>query len=130
MKAKLSGALDSDKGKNFRMGHNRLLEYFRKAAPDPNNPGRSFFNEDAITYLSKVNALSPCPHWCGIFALWAHKAANINVGCVIREGNYHYILIGPVYFGENGQEVMDTIEGNTNWHSEVARNEKSINLQT
>jgi hypothetical protein len=71
--AKLPGGKDSTNGRTLRMGHDKLLKYFRLAAP-------SVFNEDAIKYLATPGQLAPCPHWCGIFALWAIKAANVPVG--------------------------------------------------
>jgi putative peptidoglycan binding protein len=71
--AKTSGGKDSTNGRTFRMGHHKLLKYFRLAAPN-------VFNEDAIQYLTTPGQLAPCPHWCGIFALWAVKSANVPVG--------------------------------------------------
>jgi hypothetical protein len=71
--AKSPGGKDSTNARTFRMGHEKLLKYFRLAAPN-------VFNEDAIKYLTTPGQLAPCPHWCGIFALWAVKAANVPVG--------------------------------------------------
>jgi hypothetical protein len=71
--AKFPGGKDSTNGRTLRMGHDKLLKYFRLAAPN-------VFNEDAIKYLTTPGQLAPCPHWCGIFALWAIKAANVPVG--------------------------------------------------
>ncbi|NJO14340.1 MAG: peptidoglycan-binding protein [Thioploca sp.] len=147
--AKRRGALDAGKNKYFRAGHTQLLEYFRKAAPDPNNPGKTFFTEDDIAYLSQENQLSPCPSWCGIFALWAYKAANIQVGnwilgCGIDSvqrfkrihypqkgdigyvgGPYqHMVLIERVYL-LRGWTMIDTIEGNSEPDSAIQKKKRS-----
>ena len=76
--AKLPGAQDlSDPRKrSFRMGHTRLLKYFRATGAASATP----FMEAAVTYLEKQGQLAPMPHWCGIFALWAVKTAGMNVG--------------------------------------------------
>jgi hypothetical protein len=143
--AKRPGAFDPNRKKNFRAGHIRLLEYFRKAAPDLKKPGKTFYSEDGITYLDKPFQLSPCPHWCGIFALWAHKEANIQVGTWILSGGIssvrgfhvtpiprkgdvgyvggkfqHMLLVERVYL-LNGQVMIDTIEGNSNPDSAIQR---------
>jgi len=76
--AKLPGAQDlSDARKrSFRMGHTRLLKYFRATGAASATP----FMEAAVTYLEKPGQLAPMPHWCGIFALWSVKTAGMNVG--------------------------------------------------
>ncbi|MCK5437838.1 MAG: peptidoglycan-binding protein [Desulfobulbaceae bacterium] len=146
--AKKRGAFDPNRKKYFRAGHIRLLEYFRKAAPDPKRPGKILFREDDITYLSKPFELSPCPHWCGIFALWAHKEANIQVGTwklgggissvhgfhvtpIPKKGDIgyvggkyqHMLLIERVYL-LNGQIMIDTIEGNSEPDSAIQKKQR------
>jgi peptidoglycan hydrolase-like protein with peptidoglycan-binding domain len=76
--AKLAGARDlSDPRKrSYRLGHTRLLKYFRVTGAAKATP----FMEQAVTYLEKSGQLAPMPHWCGIFALWAVKTAGMNVG--------------------------------------------------
>jgi hypothetical protein len=146
--AKISGGFDPNKKKHFRAGHNRLLEYFRKAAPDPKNPGKTVFNENAITYLDKPNQLTPCPHWCGIFTVWAHKKANIPVGNwklgggissvqgfhltpIPQKGDVgyvggkyqHMVLVERVYLLD-GQIMIDTIEGNSEPDSAIQKKKR------
>ncbi|MCD4722915.1 MAG: peptidoglycan-binding protein [Desulfobacula sp.] len=146
--AKMPGTLDASKNKYFRAGYVRLLEYFRKAAPDPKKHGKTLFNEDNITYLSKPFQLPPCPHWCGIFALWAHKEANIQVGTWklgrgifsvqgfhptqnprkadigYVGGKYqHMVLIERVYL-LNNQIMIDTIEGNSEPDSAIKKKQR------
>ena len=62
--------------KDFRLGFARLSVYFHVAAPAFFGPGMQ--TEENITHLKdKIKPdLAPLPHWCGIFALWAHKAAG------------------------------------------------------
>lgn len=147
--AKAPGAFDSNKRKHFRAGHTRLLEYFRKAAPDPSNFGKTIFNEEAICYLEKPNQLAPCPHWCGIFAVWAHKAANIPVGAwklgggissvqgfhvttVPKKGDVgyvggqyqHMVLVERIY-SVGSQIMVATIEGNSEPDSAIRKKQRT-----
>jgi hypothetical protein len=78
--AKSAGGIDPTNKRTLRLGHDKLLKYFRVAAPNSKQPGTTYFGEDAIKYLSQPGQLSPCPHWCGIFALWAYKTAGAGVG--------------------------------------------------
>jgi hypothetical protein len=55
-------------GRYRRRGWDRLLEYFRVAAPGS-------LSDDNITYVGR-----PLPSWCGIFALWAIKSSGLPVG--------------------------------------------------
>lgn len=144
--AKRPGALDPVKKKHFRAGYNRLLEYFRIAAPDPKNHGKTVFDEDAIIYLNKPGELSPCPNWCGIFCVWAHKMAHIPVGNwklgggiyhvsgfrhtdIPQKGDVWYVggkydhmaLIERVYL-LNGRIMIDTIDGNSEPDSTINKN--------
>ena len=76
--AKLPGGKDpaDARKRSFRMGHTRLLKYFRATGAASATP----FMEAAVTDLEKQGQLAPMPHWCGIFALWAVKTAGMNVG--------------------------------------------------
>lgn len=76
--AKLPGGKDpaDPRKRTFRMGHPRLLKYFRVTGAASATP----YMEAAVTYLEKQGQLAPMPHWCGIFALWAVKTAGMNVG--------------------------------------------------
>jgi hypothetical protein len=133
--------------KRLRRGYPRLLEYFRLA--DPNE----VFARTNIKYLATENTLAPCPHWCGIFAVWAHKAAGTpglgnwvqGVGISAVSGfrrlganeipmpadiGYlssfnHHVLVRRAYPGSGGQLLFDTIEGNSSPGSVVATRERS-----
>jgi len=76
--AKLPGGKDptDSRKRTFRMGHTRLLKYFRVTGAATATP----YMELAVTYLEKQGQLAPMPHWCGIFALWAVRAAGMSVG--------------------------------------------------
>jgi peptidoglycan hydrolase-like protein with peptidoglycan-binding domain len=138
--AKVSGGPDPQKpGKQFRKGHDRLLKYFRIAAPKAGASNQTVFDENAIRYLAVPGQLAPMPHWCGIFALWAVKTAGMAVGTwvtgsgissvtgfkqVAREAAaagdvgyvgqpfQHHFIIEQV-FDQNGVRVASTIEGNS-----------------
>ena len=139
--AKQSGGIDpADSHKrSFRMGYRRLLKYFRVAAPKPGAVDRSETDEDVITHLITPGELAPMPHWCGIFALWAIKAAGMPVGTWKTGGGMgqvsgfrgilpgsigpgdvgfvakpfqHHFLIDQV-FVEGGIRMVTTIEGNS-----------------
>jgi hypothetical protein len=143
--AKLSAGKDpSDpQGRQLRMGHTKLLKYFRISVPQPGNPNRRAVSEDAIKYFSRVGRvdnvgqLAPMPDWCGIFALWAVKAAGASAGTwVMRSGissvrgfrqikspmpgdvgyvdkpfQHHFIV--RWLWPEGGSVKVDTIEGNS-----------------
>lgn len=135
--AKMAGAMEN--GKTTRKGYEKLLEYFRVSAPAAGQQGKSYFNEDGIKYLSKPGELSPCPHWCGIFALYVLKTAGMNVGNWImskgissvsgirtvsknsaepgdigylNNGFEHHVVIIDV-FEKGGVKKVKTIEGNS-----------------
>ena len=133
--------------KALRKGYLRLLEYFRLTDPS------EVFARDNIKYLAKENTLAPCPHWCGIFALWAHKTAGTpGVGTWVQGvgisavpgfrtlkatelpmpadigyvgGQWqHHVLIRQAR-PKNGLLVFDTVEGNSSPGSVVATREAS-----
>lgn len=133
--------------KALRKGYLRLLEYFRLA--DPNQ----VFARADIKYLAKQNTLGPCPHWCGIFTLWAHKMAGTaglgnwvqgtGISAVqgfrvlklnelpmpadigyIGEPFQHHVLVRQAR-PQNGLLVFDTVEGNSSPGSVVATREAS-----
>lgn len=138
--AKLPGGIDPANTRTLRLGHDRLLKYFRLSAPNPGVPDTTFFNEDAIKYLITPGQLAPMPHWCGIFALWCLKTANLQVGNwkmgfgissvsgikqiipktkamkgdvgYVNNGFEHHFIIEEV-FQEGGKTKMRTIEGNS-----------------
>lgn len=133
--------------KALRKGYLRLLEYFRLS--DPNQ----VFTRDDIKYLATQNTLGPCPHWCGIFALWAHKLAGTSglgnwvrgVGISAVQGfrtlkanelpmpadigyvgdpYQHHVLVQRAR-PQNGVLVFDTVEGNSFPGSVIATRESS-----
>ena len=139
--------------KDFRLGYARLSVYFHVAAPAFFGVGMQ--TEENITHLrDKANpSLAPLPHWCGIFALWAHKTAGTpNVGVwVVGTGIgsvsgfknvkqdaplmpadvgfvstpfQHHVLIERVYL-EGGEEYVDTIEGNSSPGSSINLRKRS-----
>jgi Putative peptidoglycan binding domain len=160
--AKLSAGKDSSdpQRRQLRMGHAKLLKYFRTSWPAPGSPNRSAVSEDAIKYFARVGGadqvgrLEPLPHWCGIFALWAIKAAGANVGTwrggfgigsvpgfhqihaplpgdvgyVDQPFQHHFII--RWLWPEGGNVQIDTIEGNSPPSSNFSfkrRNLKEVN---
>jgi len=137
--AKLSIEYDYDADLRLRWGYQKLLNYFRTSAPKPGHLGETVFNEDDISYLTDPGNLAPCPHWCGIFALWAIKTAGMSVGdWVVSKGisvvsgfsqinaidvdkgdvgyvdkpfNHHFIIDNV--FTQGGIMKVNTIEGNS-----------------
>ena len=137
--AKLSIEYDYDADLRLRWGYQKLLNYFRTSAPKPGHLGETVFNEDDISYLTDPGNLAPCPHWCGIFALWAIKTAGMSVGTwVVSKGisvvsgfsqinasdvdkgdvgyvdkpfNHHFIIDN--LFTQGGIMKVNTIEGNS-----------------
>jgi len=137
--AKLSIEYDYDADLPLRWGYQKLLKYFRTSAPQPGQLNQSVFNEDSIMYLTTPGELAPCPHWCGIFALWAIKTAGMIVGnwvvskgisvvsgfSQIKAGDVdkgdvgyvhkpfmHHFIIDNV-FVQGGVRKVNTIEGNS-----------------
>jgi hypothetical protein len=138
--AKLPGGKDPSNNRTFRRGHDNLLKYFRMAAPNPANPGTTFYNENDITYLTEANQLGPMRDWCGIFALWVYKMAGLPVGSW-RDGfgigsvagikqNFqkkgdlrgcigfinafqHHFIIEDVFTSDLGIKMVKTVEGNS-----------------
>lgn len=139
--------------KDFRLGFARLSVYFHVAAPAFFGPGMQ--TEENITHLKdKIKPdLAPLPHWCGIFALWAHKAAGtagigtwvVNAGIssvtgfkTVGQGApllpadigfvptpfQHHVLVERAYFVD-GFEYVDTIEGNSSPGSAINIRAKS-----
>jgi hypothetical protein len=143
--AKRSGAIDSSvvPPRNTRLGFDRLVTYFRIAAPNPRNPTKSLYPESDVTYLPKGGGLAPMPDWCGIFALWAIKVAGCQVGTWVPgsgissvrgfktvktpkmgdigydpQPKQHHFLVVKVY-EKGGSRFLETIEGNSGISSEV-----------
>ncbi|UOQ96259.1 peptidoglycan-binding protein [Hymenobacter sp. 5317J-9] len=71
IEAKLRGA------DGFRKGWQKLKILFETAAPDYVQSG---WEENNLKRSTSVSNTAGIPHWCGIFALWAHRAAGLNVG--------------------------------------------------
>lgn len=131
---------------SLRKGHLRLLEYFRLADP------AQVFSRDGIKYLRKADSLEGCPHWCGVFALWAHKMAGTpNIGTWQQgvgisavqgfrvlsadetpmpadigyiEALQHHVLVRRTY-PKNGSMYFETVEGNSSPGSVVATRDDS-----
>lgn len=153
---KLGGGIDPQSGQEVRKGYEKLLTYFRVSAPDPKNPGHSYFNEDNIKYLIKPGEVAPMAHWCGIFALYCLKMANMNVGTwvqgsgissvkgirairpkdlnpgdigFVNNGLEHHFIIEDVVT-EQGRLVAKTIEGNSAPNSNFHRGTRPISSIT
>ncbi|MEO7253785.1 MAG: peptidoglycan-binding domain-containing protein [Casimicrobium sp.] len=154
LNAALSGGIDpANPSKHFRLGHQRLAVYFHLAAPAYFLPGMQ--TEENIRHQKDGASptLAPLPHWCGIFALWAHKTAGTpNMGTwvvgagiaavsgfksvpsagvlmpadigYISSPHQHHVLIERVYL-EGGMECIDTIEGNSFVGSSINIRKKS-----
>lgn len=124
IKAKQSG------GGGERYGAKELWEIFKLAAP-------GIWSEEDIKTLGK-----PYPSWCGIFSVWAHKKAGIDLGNwqmgkgvtafgtlkpttspqpgdigYIDQPYQHHCIVTKV----NG-DTIDSIDGNSGWFSEVIEN--------
>ena len=151
VEAKNPGGKDASNGRTFRKGHERLLEYFRLAAPDPAKPGSTYFGDNEIQYLKTQGSLAPMPHWCGIFALWAVKTALIPAG--FNAGNWkmgygldrnyfygltskpqkgdvayknepyqHHAIVYDVQTDETNKTIIETIDGNSGASSTITHN--------
>ena len=151
--ARWPGATDPTNGRRFRQGYQRLLMYFRTAAPSPKEPGTTYYGDDNVTYLpahfGQKDSSDSIPKWCGIFALWAVKAAGLLVGDWVdgkgiggvarfvgtttpRKGDVayknaenHHAVVYQIRTDEKGRKLITTIEGNSghNLGSSVTRNE-------
>ena len=153
--AKLGAGLDPRdiQGRQFRSGCDKLLSYFRLAAPDPKNPNQTFYNEDNIIHLIVPGQLEPMPHWCGIFALWAIKTAvagrlagtwkdGSGIGSVLGFHNVvkpdlgdvgfvsapfqHHFIIREAPFQEAGVTKVRTVEGNSSPDSRFSFKTRTI----
>jgi len=150
--AKLSVEYDYDADLPLRWGYQKLLKYFRTSAPKPGQLNQSVFNEDNIMYLTTPGELAPCPHWCGIFALWAIKTAGMNVGTwvvgsgiasvsgfknvssldvdkgdvgFVSDPFQHHFIIDNV-FTEGGVRKVNTIEGNSSPSSNFSLKTRTV----
>jgi hypothetical protein len=117
-------------GGDERYGAKELWEIFKLAAP-------GIWSEEDIKTLGK-----PYPSWCGIFSVWAHKKAGIDLGNwqigkgvtafgtlkqttspqagdigYIHDPFQHHCIVTKV----NG-DTIDSIDGNSGWFSEVIEN--------
>jgi len=144
-------AAGSTKPRRYRQGYPRLLRYFRTSAPDPQKPGSTYFHDDAVIYLAHPGSLTPLPHWCGIFALWAIKSALVPVGnwkmgggigvvagfgvtktprrgdvAVLEHPFQHHAVVHTVYEDQQGATRVITIDGNSGTTSTITRNDNSL----
>jgi hypothetical protein len=68
------GAVDPDTGRTFRLGHDRLEEYFAIAWGEPGQG----YELDAIRYLDTgKEGARGLVSWCGIFALWCLRTGGV-----------------------------------------------------
>jgi hypothetical protein len=150
--AVLPGGKDPSNGRTYRKGHQRLLEYFRVAAPSTKPPDTTLFHDDAVVYLHQPGQLHPMPHWCGIFALWVVKTALVNAslgtwqmgGSIYHVAGFapikspkrgdiavkaqpwqHHAIVHTAYRNDAGQDRIITIDGNSKASSTISRNESS-----
>jgi len=153
--AKVGAGLDPTdiQGRQFRWGCDKLLKYFRVAAPDPKNANQTFYNEDDIIHLIVPGQLEPMRHWCGIFALWAIKTAvparivgtwkdGSGIGSVLGVHNVsqpdlgdvgfvsvpfqHHFIIREAPFQEEGVTKVRTVEGNSSPDSRFSFKTRAI----
>ena len=117
----------------FRQGWQRLKAIFELAAPAFIGPG---WEENNLKRSTAVSNQAGIPHWCGIFAVWATRAAGRPVGTwqigtgIARTPGFRSITPGQVQRGDIGyinqpyqhhfivREVnpdgtIDTIDGNS-----------------
>jgi hypothetical protein len=152
--ARYPGPVDPKNGRKFRQGYTHLLKYFRTAAPSPTQPGTTYYDDAKVTYLpvgfGQKDSSDSIPMWCGIFALWAVKAAGLQVGNwvdgegigrvsffdrtdVPRKGDIayknaerHHAVVFQVRTDEMGKTLVTTIDGNSGFGGSITRNEGPI----
>lgn len=134
------------------MGHEKLLKYFRIAAPKAGAINQTYYSEYNIRYLVVPLKIEPMPHWCGIFALWAIKTAMVPVGTWVDGGGIgsvsgfklinktsaapgdvgyihtpfqHHFLIEQV-FVQSGVKWVKTIEGNSSPSSNFSFQDREL----
>ncbi|HEX8659733.1 MAG TPA: peptidoglycan-binding domain-containing protein [Hymenobacter sp.] len=136
----------------FRKGWQKLKVIFETAAPDYIRAG---WEENNLKRSTAVSNTAGIPHWCGIFALWAHRAAGLNVGtwkigkgiganpafrsipaAQVKKGDVgyinqpyqHHFIVREVY----PDGTIDTIDGNSAATSTISTKsrvpKKSISL--
>lgn len=73
----------------YRTGADYLWMIIHDAAPSYTEQLKRYYSlEDKKTHnakpknwrINESDELAPCPHWCGIFALYCHKQAGLGVG--------------------------------------------------
>ncbi|GAA3948317.1 hypothetical protein GCM10022406_32690 [Hymenobacter algoricola] len=124
----------------FRKGWRQLKAIFELAAPAYIRPG---WEEANLKRSVSVSNQAGIPHWCGIFAVWATRAAGLNVGTwqigtgISRTPGFRQISPAQVKKGDVGyvnqpfqhhflvREVhpdgtIDTIDGNSAGTSTVS----------
>jgi peptidoglycan hydrolase-like protein with peptidoglycan-binding domain len=139
-------------GDGFRKGWQKLKVIFETAGPDYTRAG---WEENNLKRSTAVSNTAGIPHWCGIFALWAHRAAGLNVGtwkigkgiganpafrsipaAQVKKGDVgyinqpyqHHFIVREVY----PDGTIDTIDGNSAATSTISTKsrvpKKSISL--
>lgn len=147
--ARQPGGTDPINGRTFRQGHERLHEYFRTAAPAAGDPSSTYFGDDGVHYLQAPGKLTPIPHWCGLFALWAIRtslgplgvdAGTWKMGSGVDRAFFttttapqkgdiayrdqpfqHHAIVIDVHPGDDGHAVVETIDGNSGATSTITR---------
>jgi len=116
------------KGRQFRVGHALLNEFFATAYGGDNQG----YDTDLITHLPLVlddSAGLGKDTWCGIFVLWALKSAGVSVGNWRRSqgigmvGGLHQISpkdVGQLKPGDVGVQTFNSKGQQTNHHFIVA----------
>ena len=123
------------RGRSFRRGNQQVLKYFQTVLP----PDQFQLVQDNVIHLTTPGQLAPMPHWCGIFALWAVKTAQVPVGLwdlnhggigfvpgfrltnaprvgdvgFVNNGFEHHVLLSEDPFVEGFTRKIRTIEGNS-----------------
>jgi peptidoglycan hydrolase-like protein with peptidoglycan-binding domain len=152
--ARYPGPVDPKNGRKFRQGYTHLLKYFRTAAPSLTQPGTTHYGDENVTYLpvgfGQKDSSDSIPMWCGIFALWAVKAAGLHVGnwvdgdgigrvsfftradfprkgdIAYKDAERHHAVVFQVRTDEAGRTLVTTIDGNSGAGGSITRNESPI----
>ena len=123
----------------FRQGWQKLKAIFELAAPVFIRPG---WEENNLKRSLLVGERG-IPHWCGIFAVWAHKMAGVpvgnwpigggasttrgfrpvppsqlkrgDVGYIDKPYQHHFLVLGV-----NGDGTIDTLNGNSDPNSTIS----------
>lgn len=123
------------RGRQFRKGYERVLQYFQGVL----SPSQFQGARDDVIHLTTAGKLEPCKHWCGIFALWAIRTAQVPVGLwdlhnggislvkgfkntnrprvgdvgFVNNGKEHHVLLLEDPFVDGFERKIRTVEGNS-----------------